>query len=297
MKKSSLFLFVILGMTVLSGCELGDKLSEKYGTKEEPVVAEPVQGIAVGEPHPVSIVLSEQNASGQKGTAYFTEVQDGVQVVVNLEGAAADSKYPSHIHRGTCEELGGVKFSLNPIVDGTSTTLVAVTLDELKAEKLALNVHKSDSELSVYTACGNLTLGEQAATEEVKQEEVKAEVPAVTEEVKKEEPVVVEEKKVEPAPTPAPAPEAKTIDITANQFTFSPSTITVKEGTVVTVNLTSTDTEHGFSLAQFGVNVTAAAGETKSVTFTADKKGTYSFRCSVYCGEGHGEMTGTFIVE
>ena len=103
-----------------------------------------------------------------------------------------------------------------------------------------------------------------------------------------EEPIpVVPKVKIEPV----------TINMTAERFTFAPSTITVKEGQTVTVNVTVKDATHGFRLADFGVNLTIPAGETQSVTFVADKKGAFKFACSVYCGSGHADMTGTLIVE
>ncbi len=108
-----------------------------------------------------------------------------------------------------------------------------------------------------------------------------------TEEPKAQEPIVIEEKKG----------EAKVFNVTAKRFEFSPSVITVNEGDEVTLNMTSEDTEHGFNLPDFGVNLTVKPGETGTATFKADKKGVFIFRCSVFCGEGHGEMQGTFEVK
>ena len=44
------------------------------------------------------------------------------------------------------------------------------------------------------------------------------------------------------------------------------------------------------------VEVKTADGKTEIVEFVADKRGTFEFYCSVYCGEGHSEMEGTLIV-
>jgi heme/copper-type cytochrome/quinol oxidase subunit 2 len=38
-------------------------------------------------------------------------------------------------------------------------------------------------------------------------------------------------------------------------------------------------------------------GRTVTVDFTADKAVTFSFRCSNFCGFGHGGMKGTLVVE
>jgi cytochrome c oxidase subunit 2 len=97
------------------------------------------------------------------------------------------------------------------------------------------------------------------------------------------------------APTTAPA--VKEFDITASQFAFSPSSLTVNAGDTVKLHVTSDDTTHGFSLPQFGVNKTVPAGETVEIEFIADEAGTYTFSCSVACGSGHAGMKGTLVVQ
>lgn len=89
----------------------------------------------------------------------------------------------------------------------------------------------------------------------------------------------------------------KSFNMTAQQYSFSPSSITVEEGDTVNLSIKSVDVDHGFSIAEFGVNTTLSAGKTTSVSFTADKVGTYTFFCSVYCGSGHASMTGTLVVK
>lgn len=86
-------------------------------------------------------------------------------------------------------------------------------------------------------------------------------------------------------------------DIEAKQFEFVPSTITVNAGDTVRLNVTSTDVDHGIAISEFGVSETLSPGETTTVEFVADTAGTYSMVCSVFCGSGHGSMTGTLIVE
>ncbi len=88
----------------------------------------------------------------------------------------------------------------------------------------------------------------------------------------------------------------KTFNITAQQWQFTPSTITVDEGDSVTLNVTSTDVTHGFSIPDFGVSETLSPGQTTTVTFTANKDGSFSFSCSVSCGSGHSGMRGTLVV-
>ncbi|MCH7492096.1 cupredoxin domain-containing protein [Patescibacteria group bacterium] len=90
---------------------------------------------------------------------------------------------------------------------------------------------------------------------------------------------------------------SRSFNITAKQWSFTPSTITVTEGDVVTLNVTSVDVSHGLAISQFGVNIPLSPGVTASATFTANKAGTYSFFCNVACGQGHGGMRGTLTVQ
>ena len=94
-----------------------------------------------------------------------------------------------------------------------------------------------------------------------------------------------------------PEPQIRTFDITAKQWEFIPASITVNQGDIVRINVTSTDVDHGFVISAFGVNVEVNASQTEHVEFVADKKGTYTIFCSVFCGTGHGNMKGTLIVE
>jgi cytochrome c oxidase subunit II len=90
--------------------------------------------------------------------------------------------------------------------------------------------------------------------------------------------------------------ETKEFTIAMTQFDFSPSTITVNKGDTVKINVTSSDVGHGFSLPEFGVDLKPAVGETATAEFVADKTGTFTFRCNVFCGSGHQGMKGTLIV-
>ena len=85
--------------------------------------------------------------------------------------------------------------------------------------------------------------------------------------------------------------------ITATNWAFSPSTITVKKGDTVELILVNQEGDHGISLPDFGVSLKGVEGEEKSVEFVADKVGTFSFRCNVFCGTGHKEMDGILVVE
>ncbi len=89
----------------------------------------------------------------------------------------------------------------------------------------------------------------------------------------------------------------KEIVIQAKSWEFIPPVITVKQGDSVALKITSIDVDHGFMLPDFGVDVKLKPGKTETATFTADKKGEFTFFCNVFCGAGHKDMKGKLIVE
>ena len=112
---------------------------------------------------PVQIQLQEQSASGEAGTAILTAASGKTKVVIELVSHAANDQ-PAHIHRGTCTNLDATPaYPLNDVVDGTSTTVVAASLDSLLAKDYAINVHRSAKKLDEYVVCGNIGRNEAPA--------------------------------------------------------------------------------------------------------------------------------------
>lgn len=107
----------------------------------------------------VTVNLTQQNESGESGVATLNEVDGKVVVSLNLTGFEAGIGQPAHIHEGACPQVGAVKYPLTPPVNGVSETTLNVTLDQLKSEMpLGINVHKSQTQASVYVSCGNLVI-------------------------------------------------------------------------------------------------------------------------------------------
>ena len=101
--------------------------------------------------------LTEQNDSNQSGTATLTE-EDG-QVIVNLSmvGAPVNVSQPVHIHMGNCSEIDEIKYPLTNLLNGESVTTINATFAQLQTElPLAINVHQSVENSSVYVSCGNI---------------------------------------------------------------------------------------------------------------------------------------------
>ena len=86
--------------------------------------------------------------------------------------------------------------------------------------------------------------------------------------------------------------EPRVVKISAKRFAFTPSEVHVKKGETVVLELTSEDRVHGFNLPAFKIRKDIVPKEVTRVTLTPDKAGTFPFRCDVFCGDGHEDMTG-----
>lgn len=94
-----------------------------------------------------------------------------------------------------------------------------------------------------------------------------------------------------------PTAEIKEIKVTAKQFAFEPSAIEVNKGDKVRLVITSQDVAHGFSIPEYGINERLEPGKPVTIEFTADREGTFTAFCSVFCGAGHSNMKGKLIVK
>ena len=101
------------------------------------------------------------------------------------------------------------------------------------------------------------------------------------------------------APPSGATQDRTVVRVMAERFTFTPSQIKVKRGTVVEIRLRSEDTNHGFHILDSEANVIIpkrGRGEA-TVIFRADTAGRYTFECSKMCGAGHSFMRGLIIVD
>lgn len=95
----------------------------------------------------------------------------------------------------------------------------------------------------------------------------------------------------------ASAGTEKIFTLNAFSYGYSQPVIRVKRGDTVTINLTNGGGLHDWVVDEFGVATERIqAGETTSVTFVADKTGTFEFYCSVGNHRAEG-MVGNLIVE
>jgi nitrous-oxide reductase len=91
------------------------------------------------------------------------------------------------------------------------------------------------------------------------------------------------------------------VNMIAVRSFLAPDVIRVNKGDKVTVYVTNIeqtrDELHGFAINDYDINLVVDPGETKSVTFTADKSGVFAFYCTNFCSALHQEMQGYMLVK
>jgi nitrous-oxide reductase len=92
-----------------------------------------------------------------------------------------------------------------------------------------------------------------------------------------------------------------TLKMIVVRSSFTPTDFEVNQGDTVTVAVTNieqtTDELHGFGLLDYNINIVVDPGETKTVTFKADKPGVFPYYCTNFCSALHQEMQGYMIVK
>ncbi|MEK7605776.1 MAG: plastocyanin/azurin family copper-binding protein [Patescibacteria group bacterium] len=109
---------------------------------------------------------------------------------------------------------------------------------------------------------------------------------------------------IEETPTAAPSEAmtktsgtVKEITVTGSSFKFVPATISVKKGDTVKVTFVNSGGSHNFVIDEFSVSTKViASGQSETVSFVADKVGTYEYYCTVGNHRQKG-MVGKLIVQ
>jgi heme/copper-type cytochrome/quinol oxidase subunit 2 len=99
-----------------------------------------------------------------------------------------------------------------------------------------------------------------------------------------------------PNPVAARDETEHVIHVDARSFAFEPEIIRVQHGDRVVIELESLDATHGIFLDGYELGVEAEPGNPARLEFTADRAGSFRFRCSVACGNLHPFMIGQLKV-
>ena len=91
------------------------------------------------------------------------------------------------------------------------------------------------------------------------------------------------------------APQVREVSVRADQFAFSPARIDVQKDEIVKVTFTAVDMPHSFTIDGYRISKRAAAGQTVTFEFRADRSGPFRFYCNLTtddrCKQMHGELS------
>jgi plastocyanin len=97
--------------------------------------------------------------------------------------------------------------------------------------------------------------------------------------------------------TQAPSGPVKEFTVDGSSYKFDPETITVNQGDTVKITFRDSGGPHDLVIDGYNVRTKIVTpGKEDSVTFVADKSGSFKYYCSVANHEALG-MTGTLIVQ
>jgi plastocyanin len=91
-------------------------------------------------------------------------------------------------------------------------------------------------------------------------------------------------------------PTVKSFTVTGKNFSFSPSTMTVNKGDTVKITFVNSAGSHNLKIDEFNVGTkTLSTGQQETITFVADKTGSFQYYCSTSNHRAMG-MFGTLSV-
>lgn len=159
MKK---YLSIVTILILLTACSTKTTSDKKVAPSDSAESSEVTLPIAMSGP--ARFKMNDQNDSKQSGSATLEEVDGSVKVTISLENGVSEEQ-PAHIHIGACPTPGEVKYPLNSVINGKSETTLpsGVTIASLgDLGPLAVNVHKSMSDLKTYVSCADLDWSQAA---------------------------------------------------------------------------------------------------------------------------------------
>ena len=90
--------------------------------------------------------------------------------------------------------------------------------------------------------------------------------------------------------------EPRVIEMIARRFTYEPQEIALKAGERVVIAIRSLDFVHGMNLPDLGMRLDLVPGRVTRLNLHPQVPGVIDFVCDNFCGDGHEEMHGRFVV-
>jgi len=92
------------------------------------------------------------------------------------------------------------------------------------------------------------------------------------------------------------AGEPRVIEMVARRFVYEPNEIPLKAGERVVIAIRSLDFMHGMNVPDLGKRLDLVPGQVTRLEMQPQKPGVIDFVCDTFCGDGHEQMHGRFVV-
>ena len=92
------------------------------------------------------------------------------------------------------------------------------------------------------------------------------------------------------------AGEPRVIELTARRFVYEPNEIALKAGERVVIAIKSVDFVHGMNIPDLGKRLDLVPGRVTRLELAPAAPGVIDFVCDNFCGDGHEQMHGRFVV-
>ena len=90
--------------------------------------------------------------------------------------------------------------------------------------------------------------------------------------------------------------EPRVIELVARRFRYEPNEIQLTVGEPVVIAITSLDFVHGMNIPDLGKRLDLLPGRVTRLELQPTAEGVIEFVCDNFCGDGHEEMHGRFVV-
>ncbi len=104
----------------------------------------------------ISVVLSEENSSGESGLSTIQEFTNNVVIDVKMVGTGpSDQKI--NLYKGSCDDKSQVLFPLKDLANGSSRTSIQTTIGELK-KSMPIFIGVLNLNNPKFASCGQIPL-------------------------------------------------------------------------------------------------------------------------------------------
>ena len=90
--------------------------------------------------------------------------------------------------------------------------------------------------------------------------------------------------------------EPRVIELSARRFAYTPNEIALKVGERVIIEIRSIDFVHGMNLPDLHMRLDLVPGRITKLELQPKTAGVIDFVCDNFCGDGHEDMHGRFVV-